>query len=336
MIISRTPYRISLLGGGTDYPEWYREHGGAVLATAINRYCYLTCRYLPPFFEHKFRIVYSLTEDAREISEIKHPVVRKVLEKFQFRNGLEIHHDGDLPARSGVGSSSSFTVGILHALHALRGEMVSKRELAAAAINIERYELGENVGCQDQITTALGGFNHIEFLANDDFRVDPLTLPGAQVHELESHLMLFFTGISRFSSEIAATYVKDLSAKEKHLLRVRDSVVTGKELLSQRGRLRDFGELLHEAWLSKKALSEKISTLEVDFIYEEARSAGALGGKLLGAGGGGFLLLFVPPECQSVVQQRLHRLIRVPFEFENNGTQIIYYEPEKIEDLRPV
>lgn len=332
MIISRTPYRISLLGGGTDYPEWFRSHGGAVLATAFNRYCYLTCRYLPPFFEHRFRLVYSQTEDVREVSEIRHPAARAALEMFRFRNGLEIHHDGDLPARSGIGSSSSFTVGILHALHALRGEMVSKRELASTAIRIERDVLKENVGCQDQITTAFGGFNCIEFLPSGEFRVEPVTIPAAQVEEIEDHCLLLFTGISRFSSEIAATYMQNLAAKETHLSKVQQSVSTGRNLLAEPGRLREFGTLLHETWQAKKALSDRVSTPEVDEIYEQARDAGALGGKLLGAGGGGFLLLFVPPACRRAVRQRLYKLLRVPIKFETGGSEIIYYEPEEIEE----
>ncbi|MFZ4681360.1 MAG: kinase [Terrimicrobiaceae bacterium] len=332
MIISRTPYRISFLGGGTDYPEWFRQHGGGVLATAINRYCYLTCRYLPPFFEHKFRVVYSRTEDVREIAEIQHPVVRTALEAFQFRNGLEIHHDGDLPAYSGMGSSSAFTVGILHALHALRGEMVSKRELATSAIEVEREKLRETVGCQDQITAAFGGFNHIEFPTSGDFRIEPIILTSGRLEEMEDHLMLFFTGVSRISSEIAGSYVKNLKANEAHLMQLQEKARLGKELLVSSGRLEEFGRLLHESWLGKKLLSEKVSSAGIDEIYEQARAAGAWGGKLLGAGGGGFLLLFVPPNHQKAVRQRLHKLIHVPIKFEANGSQIIYYEPEKIEE----
>ncbi|MBE2203568.1 MAG: kinase [Chthoniobacterales bacterium] len=332
MIISRTPYRLSFFGGGTDYPEWFRERGGAVLATSINRYCYLTCRYLPPFFDHKFRIVYSQTEDVQEISEIRHPVARAALEMFRFRNGLEIHHDGDLPARSGIGSSSAFTVGLLHALHALRGEMVSKRELASTAIRIERDVLKESVGCQDQITTAFGGFNFVEFLPSGEYRVEPVTIPVAQVEEIESHCLLLFTGISRFSSEIAATYVQNLAAKERHLSKVQQSVSIGRKLLAEAGRMQEFGALLNETWQAKKALSDRVSTPEVDEIYDQAISAGALGGKLLGAGGGGFLLLFVPPASRRAVRQRLYKLLHVPIKFESGGSEVIYYEPEETEE----
>ncbi|MEO6053755.1 MAG: kinase [Chthoniobacterales bacterium] len=330
MVISRTPYRISLLGGGTDYPDWYSQHGGAVLAASINRYCYLTCRYLPPFFEHRFRIVYSVTEDCREISDISHPVVKAALETFAFDNGLEIHHDGDLPAHSGIGSSSSFTVGILHALFALKGQMVSKYELARLAIQIEQKQLRENVGCQDQIMAAYGGFNHIEFQKSGEFLIHPLTLPDYEA--VSSHCLLIFTGIRRLSSDIAATYVHNFDARIEQMTRVQKSVNEGKELLLSGGRMREFGELVHETWLAKKSLSSAVSRPEIDEIYDAARQAGAVGGKILGSGGGGFMLLIVPPERQKAVRERLRHLICVPLSFENAGSQIIFYEPEQIEN----
>ncbi|MGA2052263.1 MAG: kinase, partial [Opitutales bacterium] len=327
MIISRTPYRISLFGGGTDYPAWFKQHGGEVVAASINRYCYLTCRYLPPFFERRFRIVYSITEECNEVCEIRHPVVRAALEKFQLQHGLELHHDGDLPARSGIGSSSSFTVGILHALHALKGEMISKHELAVKAIHLEQDMLKESVGCQDQISAAYGGFNHIEFMPSGEFRVQPLTMTQDGIEEVLSHLMLFYTGIRRISSDVAATYVTDLESRAVQLNRTRQSVGEAKQLLMQRGRMKELGELLHETWLQKRALSKAVSRPEIDGMYAAAREAGAIGGKLLGAGGGGFMLLVVPPAQRAAVRQRLQHLVQVPFAFEQSGSQIIYYEP---------
>ena len=331
MIITRTPYRISFFGGGSDYPAWFRRHGGAVLAATIDRYCHLTCRYLPPFFEHRFRVVYSVIEDRKEISEILHPVVREALLEMGFQSGLEIHHDGDLPARSGIGSSSSFTVGLLHALRGLKGELLSKRELATAAIEIEQKRLRENVGIQDQILAAYGGLRQVEIPTTGEFSTQPLALGAHQLDEFSSWLMLFYTGIKRVASDVAATYVHQLEEKSACLEQGRRNVSLGAELLAS-GRLADFAMLLHESWLAKKGLSAVVSNAEVDAIYDAARDAGALGGKLLGAGGGGFMLLMVPPESQATVRERLKRLIRVPFSFEKSGSQIIYYEPEKVEE----
>jgi D-glycero-alpha-D-manno-heptose-7-phosphate kinase len=298
----------------------------------MDRYCYLTLRYLPPFFEHRFRVVYSVTEDCKEVADIKHPVVRAALEMFKCQHGLELHHDGDLPARSGVGSSSSFTVGILHALHALRGEMTSKHDLAKSAIRLEQEILKENVGCQDQITAAFGGFNHIEFMPSGEFRVQPLTISRDRLTEISGHMMLLYTGIRRFSSDVAATYVLDMEKRAAQLHFVQKSVAQGKKLLCQSGMLKEFGELMHQTWLQKRALSNAVSRPEIDDMYQAARAAGAYGGKVLGAGGGGFLLLVVPPERQPAVRQRLHQLIRVPFSFEDTGSQIIYYESAQIEE----
>ncbi|MEO8207239.1 MAG: kinase, partial [Chthoniobacterales bacterium] len=276
------------------------------------------------------RVVYSVTEDCREIADITHPVVRTALENFSFRHGLEIHHDGDLPAASGIGSSSSFTVGILHALYALRGEMTSKLELSRQAIRIEQHQLQENVGCQDQIMAAYGGFNHIEIQPSGEFLVHPLTL--ADYEEISTHSLLLFTGIRRLSSDVAGTYVNNLDARMEQMTRVQQSVDIGKDLLLARGRMREFGELMHESWLAKKSLSSAVTRPEIDAIYDAGREAGAIGGKILGAGGGGFMLLIVPPERQKAVRERLRHLICVPFSFENAGSQIIFYDPEKVEN----
>jgi len=329
MIISRTPFRISFFGGGTDYPAWYRNHGGAVLATTIDKYCYLTCRYLPPFFEHRFRVVYSKIEDCQTIDQIAHPAVRAILGYLSIERGVEIHHDGDLPARSGMGSSSAFTVGLLHALYALKGHMASKRQLAVESMHIEQELLQETVGSQDQISAAYGGFNHITFLPNGDFSIKPMTLTAERVQELNSHLMLFYTGIKRTASDIAESYVNDIANKKRQLRIMKDMVEEGISLLNSDYDITSFGELLHEAWQAKRSLSFKVSNPHVDELYEQARSAGAIGGKLTGAGGGGFLLLFVPPSRHREVREKLNKLVYVPFKFESSGSQIIFFDPEE-------
>jgi D-glycero-alpha-D-manno-heptose-7-phosphate kinase len=329
MVISRTPYRISFFGGGTDYPAWYRQHGGCVLAGTINKYCYLTCRYLPPFFEHRTRVMYSIIEMCQTVDEIQHPSVRETLRYLKIDRGMEIHHDGDLPSRSGMGSSSSFTVGLLHALYALKGHIVNKKQLAAESIHLEQEVLKETVGSQDQVCAAYGGVNRISFLQNGDFSVQPLTLSHARLQELSSHLMLFYTGIKRTASGIAASYVENMEARSALLRKMQEYVDQSCAILGSNQDLNAFGELLHQAWLAKRSLSDMVSNARVDALYEAARSAGALGGKLLGAGGGGFLLFFVPPERQPKVRQQLSRLIHVPFTFEFSGSQILFFDMEE-------
>jgi len=329
MIISRTPYRISFFGGGTDYPTWYRQHGGAVLAATINKYCYLTCRYLPPFFEHKLRVMYSKIEECRTLDEVKHPSARETIRFLKIDRGLEVHHDGDLPGRSGMGSSSSFTVGLLHALHGLQGRIVGKQRLATEAIHLEQEVMKETVGSQDQVCAAYGGVNQINFLQNGDFTVQPMTLSQARLDELNSHLMLFYTGIKRTASNVASSYVVSMEAKAAQLRRLREYVDRAVGILNSGADLIRFGELPHQAWLAKRELSDKVSNASVDTLYEEARAAGAIGGKLLGAGGGGFMLLFVPPDKQAKVRRQFKRLLQVPFEFEFSGSQIIFFELEE-------
>lgn len=329
MVITRTPFRISFFGGGTDYPAWYREHGGAVLATTIDKYCHISCRYLPPFFQHKHRIVYSRIENVREISEIKHPAVRAVMGWAGCQRGLEIHHDGDLPARSGLGSSSAFTVGLLHAIAALDGKYVTKEELARNAIHIEQNIIKEHVGSQDQISAAFGGFNRIEFRRNESFQVSPVILTRDRIQEFQSHLMLCFTGISRIASKIAKATIRNFRSREREVGEMAAMVDEGISLLqSPTNGLSAFGELLHESWQMKRSMSDKISTEMIDNIYADARAAGALGGKLLGAGGGGFLVLFVKPENQSKVRKRLNRLVHVPFHFDDSGSRVVLYQPD--------
>ena len=327
MIITRTPLRVSFFGGGTDYPAWFREHGGAVLATTIDKYLYLHCRYLPPFFDFKSRIVWSKIEQVQEPSEIAHPAIRGVLEWMKIGEGVEIHHHGDLPARTGLGSSSSFSVGLLHALHALRGELVSKRRLAEEAIFVEQQVLRENVGVQDQIQSAFGGLNRIDIRTDGSFEVMPLVVRAERLVGLQKHLLLLYTGLSRTASEIAAEQVATVGQKTAELRTMREMVDQGEKILVGNGDLREFGRLLDESWKLKRSLSSKIAPGFVNEIYDVARQAGADGGKLLGAGGGGFMLIFVTPEKRASVLKSLQKLLPVPFQFERGGTQIVLYEP---------
>ncbi|MBP6343394.1 MAG: kinase [Candidatus Omnitrophica bacterium] len=326
MIISRTPFRVSFFGGGTDYPGWYKENKGAVLATTIDKYCYITCRYLPPFFEHKSRIIYSKMEHTQTINEIDHPSVREVLRFLNIQEGVEIHHDGDLPARTGLGSSSSFTVGLLNGLYAMRGVMPSKERLATEAIHVEQDMIKENVGCQDQTLAAYGGFNYIEFGGANHLQVRQVTVAPETVEKLQNHLMMFFTGFSRTASEIAAHQVSNIPNKKKELSDMYNMVQEAVKVLNGNDICR-FGKMLDESWKIKRSLSNKIATPYIDELYESAINSGALGGKLLGAGGGGFVLLFVEPHNKAKVRERLKDLLEVPFRFENLGSQIIFYQP---------
>ena len=325
MIISRTPYRLSFFGGGTDYPDWYRKHGGQVLSTTIDKYLYISCRYLPPFFEHRLRLVYSQIEACQHSSELDHPSAREVLKFLGIDRGLEIHYDGDLPGRSGLGSSSSFTVGLLNAIYAYQGKMISPHQLARESIHIEQNIIGETVGSQDQTNVSYGGLNKIQFKQNDDIIVDPVTINEERAQALDKNLMLFYTGIMRTAENVANSYVEDIQSKEKQLIRMHAMVDDAIKILTN-GDLDDFGFLLGEVWQKKRSLSKLVSNAQVDEIYSSAVSAGALGGKLSGAGGGGFLLLYVPINRQSSVKKRLSKFLHVPFHFESTGTQIIFYD----------
>jgi D-glycero-alpha-D-manno-heptose-7-phosphate kinase len=330
MIISRTPFRVSFFGGGTDYPAWYSKQGGAVLATTINKYCYLTCRYLPPFFEHRIRVVYSKVETCQVADDIQHPTAREVLRYLNIDRGVEIHYEGDLPARSGMGSSSVFTVGLLHALYALKGQMPSKWQLAKESTYIEQELLRETVGSQDQVSAAYGGLNHISFPRDGgEISVRPITLPQERITELNDHLILLYTGIKRTASDIAETYVQDIESRERQLRSIMGMVNEGISILNSGQDITRFGELLHESWQAKRALSSRISNTYVDEVYNQAMAAGAVGGKLLGAGGGGFMLFFVPPSNQPSLRERLNGLIQVPFKFEFSGSQIIFFDRQE-------
>ena len=332
MIISRTPFRVSFFGGGTDYPVWYKDQGGAVLATTIDKYCYITCRYLPPFFEHKTRILYSKKENVKTNEEIEHPAVRGVRQYLKIDHGIEIHHDGDLPARTGLGSSSAFTVGLLHALYALKQTMPTKMQLAREAIKIEQEILRENVGCQDQVMAAHGGLCRVEFTPNHDIHVTPVILGQERLENFQSHLLLYFTGFSRYASEIAKEQIEQTRQRTTELKAMHQMVNEGMSILATGNDLSDFGCLLHEGWKLKRSLTSKISSPMIDEIYKTALRAGAIGGKLLGAGGGGFLLLFAKPDQHPMIKEALRTLLRVPFSFETRGSQIIFYQPSTLID----
>jgi len=327
MIITRTPFRISFFGGGTDYPIWYREnHGGAVLSTTFNKYCYISCRYLPPFFDYKYLIRYRLREERQQISEINHPSVRECLNFVGIEKGLEMVHTSDIPARSGVGSSSAFTVGLLSALYALQGKMTTKRQLSRDAIHVEQNLIRENVGSQDQVAVSFGGFNKIEFGGDNEFFVSPITISQEKVDLLQSHLMLFFTGFARNSSDVTGEQIKQTPNKKTELQTMKAMVDEAITILNNdAGDIGDFGELLHESWTLKRSLSNLISNPKIDAIYEAALSAGASGGKLLGGGGGGFILFFASPEHHSHIREKLTELPYVPFGFEKLGTQVVLY-----------
>ena len=328
MIISRTPHRISFFGGGTDYPLWYLENGGKVLGAAIDKYCYITCRELPPFFTHKHRIVYSKAETVREVDEIQHPSARETLKYLKITKGLEIHHDGDIPARSGMGSSSAFTVGLLKALYALDGRIITKEILYKEAIHVEQNLIKENVGSQDQVWAACGGLNIIEFLQNGEILVKPIIMRENLLRSFENKFMLFFTWLSRNSSEIAIEQIENTQKNRNELIEMAGLVNAAyKILISGKNDFAEFGKLLNETWRLKKSLSTKITNGEIDAIYEIALKNGAIGGKLLGAGSGGFILFYVEPENQDRLKEALKGYLHVPFKFDFSGSEIMVYQP---------
>ncbi|MEK7208090.1 MAG: kinase [Patescibacteria group bacterium] len=328
MLITRTPLRISFFGGGTDYPAWYKEHGGMVLSTTIDKYSYITCRRLPPFFEYKYLIKYSTTEKVRSLGEIQHPSVRECLRFLKFRQGIEAAYSSDVPAMSGLGSSSAFTVGLLHALYALQGKTVTKRQLALDALRVEQTRIRESVGSQDQVAAAFGGFNKIVFGGREAFQVYPLAIAPKRRRALQESLMLFFTGVSRTASDIAKAQIAAIQRKETNLAELARIAEEAERLLTHPSvSLDSFGRLLHESWRIKRSVTDKITTPFIDDMYETARRAGAVGGKLLGAGGGGFMLFFVPKGKQAKVRKALSKLLLVPFSFDATGSQLIYYAP---------
>lgn len=329
MIITRTPLRISFFGGGTDYPVWYRENGGSVISTTIDKCCYINCRRLPPFFEYRSRISYSKVENVARHEDIQHPSVRACLSFLGMEEGLEIHHVADLPARSGLGTSSAFTVGLLLGLYALKGQMRSKQALAQDALFVEQNIIGEAVGSQDQVAAAYGGQNRIDFERDGSVNVRPLSMSASRMEHLENHLALYFTGFSRTASEIATEQIRLTPQRERELRLMGQMVDECESILAgpERG-LDEFGALLHENWQLKRSLTAKVSNSHIDEIYEAGLSAGALGGKLLGAGGGGFMLFFIPPERRQALRERLRHLLCIPFRFSKRGSEVVVYEPE--------
>ncbi len=321
--MTKTPFRISFFGGGTDYPKYYRRHGGAVLATAIDKYCYITARYTPDLSPYRFIVVYAQTEKCRTLEEIRHPAVRECLRFAQIDRGVIIHYQGDLPARSGIGSSSSFTVGLNHALLRLRGISSSKRQLAEDSIHIEQERIKETVGSQDQASAAYGGFNHIRFGRTGSITVTPVSLPATRLRELNSHLMLFYTGIVRTASDVAESCVECMDRRETELQTIKGLVDRGLKVLTNGSPITRFGELLHEGWLAKRSLSSRVSNPAIDEMYDQAVRAGAIGGKITGAGGGGFMLLFAPPERHAGIIAELSHLTHVPFGFDRKGSRVI-------------
>jgi len=324
MIITRTSYRIGLLGGGTDYPNWVDLHNGCCLSTTINKYCYLMVKKLDDYFGFKYKIVYRKIENVNGLDEIEHSTARECIRYSNVKFGLEVHHSGDLPARSGMGSSSAYAVGLLNALYAMDGKYVDKGQLAKDAIYIEQVALNETVGFQDQISCAFGGFNEIEFLNNGLFSVNPIPICMEREKEFQEHLLLFYLKTNRTASDIASTFVPNIDTKRRQLRISRDLVREGINILCSNSDIRLFGDLLHEYWMLKRSLSDKVSDENIDNYYELAMKNEAIGGKLLGAGGGGFLLLFAEPDKHGKIIEGFKDLLHVPFKFEKTGSTIIF------------
>jgi D-glycero-alpha-D-manno-heptose-7-phosphate kinase len=333
MIITRTPLRISFFGGGTDYPVWFNQNGGAVLSTAIDKYCYITCRRLPPFFDYRSRVSYSKVENVANNEAIEHPSVRGCLQFLNIREGVEIHHVADLPARTGLGTSSAFTVGLLLGLYALQDRMRDKQTLAQDAIYVEQELLREAVGAQDQIIAAYGGLNRINFHRDGTFDVQPILASRNRIAELQDHMLLFFTGFARTASEVAQLQIKETPKRQTELAAMFQMVSEAEAIITNTSRqIGEFGTLLHESWKLKKSLTNRISNPHIDEIYDAGLQGGAIGGKLLGAGGGGFMLFFVPPDRRRALIERLHKLLYVPFAFPARGSHVVVYEPEPAYD----
>ena len=326
MVITQVPFRISFFGGGTDFPAFFNEHGGQVISTTIDKYCYVTVRHLPPFFDYTSEITYSIKEHVKTVNEIKHPAIREAMKYLDMRE-LIVTYDADLPARSGLGTSSSFAVAMLASFYAMKGKYIDRKRLAQEAIYLERVLCNESGGLQDQIAAAYGGLNKITF-AQNDFDVAPVIISEERKRLLNSNLMMFFTGFSRFSSEIQVEHEKAIGSKQAQLMEIMSQVDTAQKILID-GDMDDFGILLDHAWELKRGINSSVSTDTIDHYYNLAKKAGALGGKLLGAGGGGFLLLYAPLQTQQSVREALSELKEIPFRFENGGAKILYYAAEQ-------
>jgi D-glycero-alpha-D-manno-heptose-7-phosphate kinase len=326
VIITKTPFRMSFLGGGTDDQPFFSEYGGSVISTSIDKYGYITIRHLPPFFESRNSVVYSKFENTLTVDEIEHPLVRNAMKMLDMHD-MRVVYDSDLPARSGIGSSSSFAAGLILGFHALKGKFIDKRSLARQAIFLERELCAECGGWQDQIAVVFGGLNRVDF-HDDNFNVSPVIISKERKSLLNNHLMLFFTGFSRNSAKIADDQVKLIPSKKNYLKEMLTLVGDGEKILVGKSDLCDFGRLLDHAWRLKRELSSLVSTDHIDDLYCRALKAGAVGGKLMGAGGGGFLMIFAEPDKQESVKNALSDLLYVPFAFEDNGAEVMYYSPE--------
>lgn len=330
MIITRTPLRISFFGGGTDIPAYYEKHGGEVLSTTIDKYLYITCRHMPPFWDYTHRFVYgSKTETVSAIDEIDHPSIRETLRYMGLDYGIDLHYNTDIPARSGMGSSSSFTVGLLNALNGLEGKMLSKQELANKAIYIEQHLIQEAVGSQDQTAAAFGGFNRIQFKQNGSIEVSPITIPQSRVDMLNNSLLLVFTGFQRYAKDIEKGKISNLGQHDAELGKMKQYVQDAIDILNSNADITEFGALLNDTWQEKKKLSNKVSGTAIDEMYEKGMRNGAVGGKLLGAGGGGFMLFFVKPENRATLKKAMEGHACIPFRFDDTGSQVIYYKEER-------
>lgn len=327
MIITKTPFRMSFFGGGTDMPQYFKNHKGAVLSTTFDKYVYVTVRHLPRFFDYSTEIVYSKTERVNNLSDIEHPMVKNAMKMCKMHE-LHISYDADLPAKSGLGTSSTFAVGLLNSFNCLKGKYASKRKLADDAIYLERNLCNEAGGWQDQIAASFGGLNRIDF-EGDSYKVTPIIISPERKNKLNDNLMLFFTGFTRFSADIQKTTVKSIEEKNAQLEKMVNLVDDAQRILEdEKADLDEFGKLLDTTWKLKKQTGSQISNSPIDELYSKGIEAGALGGKLLGAGGGGFLLFYIKPENQDKLRNALRGLMEVPFRFENEGTSVVYYSPE--------
>ena len=327
MVITRTPFRMSFFGGRTDFPGYFKEYGGSVLSTSFDKYCYVTVKHLPQFFDYKNQVTYSKIERCKSVDSIEHPAVRNAM-KYLNMDEIIMSYDADLPGRSGLGTSSSFAVGMLEAFHALKGEYVDKRKLAEEAIYLERNLCGESGGWQDQIAASFGGLNRIDF-TDDSFTVNPVVIDRQRRNLLNDSLMLFFTGFTRFSSDVSKKQTRAIKEKLSELSEMRQLVFQAEKILTDKNSdLNEFGRLLDYTWKLKRGITSEISTDSIDSFYKKGLDAGALGGKLLGAGGGGYLLFFVERDKQQSVKEALSELTYVPFHFESDGTKVLYYKSE--------
>ena len=328
MIITKTPYRISFFGGGSDYPAWYKKNGGAVLSTTIDKYIYISCRFSPDYFKQKYRIVWRKIENVKNLKEINHKAVRELLKYLKIKQGLEIHYHGDLPARSGMGSSSCFTVGLMQALCQIKNIKMNKSKLARKSIHFEQNVMKEIVGSQDQTSASYGGFNKIIFNKDNSIKIKKIS-SKKNIKKLNENLILIYTGINRTAHKIANKYVNKLTNEKKdHINRILEYVNQGEKILNS-GDIDNFGSLLHNAWLEKKALSNLITNSKINSIYDQAMNCGALGGKLLGAGGGGFLLMYMKKKDRAVFLKKNKKVVTIPFNFTSLGSQIILNQLSK-------